>query len=116
MFKIQSVKINNFWYRFNAGGNFNDDVNIIIGRNGTGKTTFMNILHAVLSVEVDGISENAFESATINLIQGEKKKTVKVKKIDDPENPYLIIEYRISNKKYLVRIITHSDPRRMQTS
>jgi ATPase involved in DNA repair len=73
MYKIHSVKIDSFWHRFNAGGQFNETVNIIIGRNGTGKTTFMNILYAVLSVDIDGISANDFKSVSVILINNGKK-------------------------------------------
>lgn len=111
MYKIYSVKIDNFWHRFNASGVFNEDVNIIIGRNGTGKTTFMNILHSILAVDVDSISANDFDSATITLIQNGKKKTVKVEKIDKDNLPFLMVVYRISNKKYTVRIFPTKDQR-----
>jgi len=109
MYKIYSVRIDNFWHRFNASCQFNEDVNIIIGRNGTGKTTFMNILHAVLSVDIDGISANDFESVAIVLADGSKKKTVTIAKIDRDENPFLMVEYRISKKKYSVRIVSGED-------
>lgn len=111
MYKIHSVKIDNFWYRFNASGEFNEDVNIIIGRNGTGKTTFMNILSSVLSVDIDGISANDFDSAVIKLISNRKKKTVKVEKIDDERFPFLQVVYQISNRKYYVRIFPTDDQR-----
>jgi len=109
MYKIHSVKIDNFWHRFNASGEFNEDVNIIIGRNGSGKTTFMNILHSVLSVDVDGISANDFDSVAIVLINNGKKKTVKIEKKDDSDLPVLQVVYRISNKKYNVRIFATED-------
>jgi predicted ATP-dependent endonuclease of OLD family len=111
MYKIHSVKIDNFWHRFNASGEFNEDVNIIIGRNGTGKTTFMNILHSVLAVDLDGISANDFDSVAITLIKDGKKKTVKIEKIDKDDLPYLMAVYRISNKKYNVRIFPTEDQR-----
>lgn len=111
MYKIHSIKIDNFWHRFNASGEFNEDVNIIIGRNGTGKTTFMNILHSVLAVDVDGISANDFDSVAITLIKNGKKKTVKIEKIDKDNLPYLMVAYRISNKKYNVRIFPTEDQR-----
>ena len=111
MYKIHSVKIDNFWHRFNASGEFNEDVNIIIGRNGTGKTTFMNILHSVLAVDVDGISANDFDSVAITLIKDGKKKTVKIEKIDKDNLPFLVVDYRISNKKYSVRIFPTDDQR-----
>ncbi|MEE9437550.1 MAG: AAA family ATPase [Saprospiraceae bacterium] len=111
MYKIHSIKIDNFWHRFNAGCTFNEDVNIIIGRNGTGKTTFMNILHSVLAVDLDGISSNDFDSVEIILIKKGKKKTIKVEKIDNDDSPFLMVNYRISRKKYSVRIISAEDRR-----
>ncbi|PWC10084.1 AAA family ATPase [Brenneria corticis] len=115
MYKINSVLINGFWQRFNANCHFNDDVNIIIGRNGTGKTTFMNILHSILSVDLDGINDNDFHSAEIKLKNGSKRKTIKVSKIEDNNSPYSVIEYQLSTKKYYVRLF-NSDDRRISVS
>ena len=112
MFKLQSVKIDQFWHRFDAGCEFRPDVNIIIGKNGTGKTTFMNILHAVLSVDIDAISSNDFEGATVVLFDGKKRRTITATKIDDARLPYLMVEYQISSMKYSVRFAS-SDDRRM---
>lgn len=111
MFKIQSVKITGFWQRFNASCDFNDDVNIIIGRNGTGKTTFMNILHSILSVDIDTIDSNDFESVEIKLKNGKQTKTIRAKKINDDLSPFLTIEYQISRRKYTVRAIQSDDRR-----
>lgn len=63
MFKIESVEISEFWHRFDAKCSFNPNVNIIIGRIGTGKTTFMNILYAILAVDVEALGAADFESA-----------------------------------------------------
>lgn len=111
MFKIQSVEITGFWQRFNASCVFNDDVNIIIGRNGTGKTTFMNILYSVLSVDIDTIDNNDFESIEIKLKNGKQTKTIRAKKINDDISPYFTIEYQISRRKYIVRAIQSDDRR-----
>lgn len=106
MFKVDQLEIDGFWHRFDVRCKFNDDVNIIIGRNGTGKTTFMNILHSILTVELNGLSENEFDSAIVTLIKGVKKKTIKVTKIDDESYPFPIVEYQISRNKYRLRIAT----------
>ncbi|CNH75946.1 AAA family ATPase [Yersinia enterocolitica] len=111
MYKLLSVEINGFWQRLNAKCSFNDDVNIIIGRNGTGKTTFMNILSSILSVDLEGINSNEFESAEIKLQDGNKKRTIKVLKIDSTSSPFSIIEYVVSTKKYVVRLINSEDRR-----
>ncbi|MEZ5933809.1 MAG: AAA family ATPase [Alphaproteobacteria bacterium] len=106
MYKIASVNIDGFWYQFSAKCKFSSEVNIIIGKNGTGKTTFMNILHAILSVDVDEIVNSEFNSATIHLTFQNKNKTVKAKKVDPERFPYTSIEYQISQKKYRIRAIS----------
>lgn len=80
MYRLDSVQIEGFWGRLNASCTFNENVNIIIGRNGTGKTTFMNILHSVLAVELESINENNFDKVTIKIKEGSKVKTIKVEK------------------------------------
>lgn len=105
MYKVQEVRIDGFWYRLNAHCSFNDNVNIIIGRNGTGKTTFMNILHAALSVDLDGLIENDFKIIEIKLIFQKKQRVIKAKKIEIEEYPFPYIEYQISNKKYTIKAI-----------
>ncbi|MFA5584413.1 MAG: AAA family ATPase [Bacteriovoracaceae bacterium] len=111
MFKVESFEIYGFWHRFDVRCGFNDDVNIIIGRNGTGKTTFMNILHSVLTVDLNGLSENEFHSAKVTLKKGKNKKTIKVTRLKDEHHPYPTVEYQISNKKYHLRIISSDDRR-----
>lgn len=111
MYKIQSVSINGFWQRLDAFCSFNDDVNIIIGRNGTGKTTFMNILHSILSLDIEEINNNDFNSAEIKLKDGQKTKTIKIKKIENETSPYSLIEYQLSSKKYNLRVINNDDRR-----
>ncbi len=80
MYTIQNVEINDFWSRLSVKCEFKDDVNIIIGRNGSGKTTFMNILHAVLAVDLEGLLDSEFESVVIKLNYKGRTKTIKASK------------------------------------
>lgn len=109
MYKIESVRIDNFWHRFNATCSFNENVNIIIGRNGTGKTTFMNILFAVLAVDIEGLNDNDFDLVEVKLIANGKRKTIKAKRIDSPFLPFNEMEYQISRKKETIKLITSDD-------
>jgi len=115
MYKIHKIKVNGFWHRFDTECTFNDGVNIIIGKNGTGKTTFMNILYSVLAVDLEEINNNDFDSVEIYLNDGDKKRTVKANKIDDERYPFTIFEYQISRKKYRVKLFT-ADEHRMPLS
>lgn len=94
MYKISEVSIDGFWGGFNAGVKFGEDVNIIIGKNGTGKSTFMNILSAVLSVDPIALDENDFSEIIVKLKNKGKVKTIKVRKA--VENGYINIYYSIS--------------------
>lgn len=105
LYKIESVEIDGFWHRFDVACSFNSDVNIIIGKNGTGKTTFMNILHAVLAADVYALEENEFESAKVTLGQGGRKRTIKAAKIEDDGYPFPLIEYQISKRKFRIRLM-----------
>ncbi len=75
----------------------------------------MDILHAVLSVDLEGINNNDFKSVEIYLTNGGKKRSVKAKKIHDDRYPFTIFEYRISQKKYTIRLIA-SEERRLPLS
>lgn len=109
MYKIDNVSIHGFWGRCSAFCEFRDDVNIIIGKNGAGKTTFMEILHAILVVDADGIMNNEFDFVEIHLSENGKSRTVKARKIYEEGYPFQLIEYQISQKKYRARILSPDD-------
>lgn len=108
MYRIKSIKINGFWGRGEVECNFNEDVNIIIGRNGTGKTTLMNILHSVLTCDLNGLAESGFESVEVFLKSSENEKTVSVYRLDGGEDRERGIEevlYTIDEHEYRVPLL-----------
>ena len=109
MYKVSNISITGFWQKYTVSSQFNDDVNIVIGKNGTGKTTFMNILHSALLVDIESLFENDFLRIELKLKKGSKSKTVIVEKLDDGEAPYPLVFYRISNRKYTVPIFGVDD-------
>ena len=52
MYRLTKVEIDGFWGDRKISANFNDSFNIFIGPNGSGKTTLINLLQAVLSVDL----------------------------------------------------------------
>lgn len=109
MYKISSVEISGFWGQHSLKSNFNQEVNIVIGNNGTGKTTFMNILFAILSVEAEGLYENDFTEVVIKLADGKKTKTIRASKQETEKNPFPIVTYYISNQKFICPLISAND-------
>lgn len=116
MYKIANVSISGFWQKYEVAGSFNDDVNILIGKNGSGKTTFMNILHAVLAVDIGVLFENDFSVVTITLLNGRRKKTIKATRYESERAPFTTVEYQISTRKYLLPIYGNDDIRALPIS
>lgn len=104
MFTLKDVSIEGFWGQHKISTDFNDDVNIFIGRNGTGKTTFINLLQAVISVDLELLYSLQFEKIIINLKTGKKKRKIEVEKLGD-NLMYKEIHYKIGAKKYSLPII-----------
>ncbi len=109
MFKVSSISIENFWQKYAVACSFDKDVNIVIGRNGTGKTTFMNLLHAVLSADVDELFEHDFTKITVTLTNGNKTKTIKAEKSDADAFP--IVTYHISRRRFTLMLASGPDVR-----
>lgn len=101
-FKIKSVLISGFWGKYKCENSFNNDINIIIGKNGSGKTTFINILHGILSIDVDELSNNDFDRVEL-ILENNKKKEIKIKinREDDVRN-IPVISYSIDGGIYRI--------------
>ena len=78
---IESFEIRNLWGYRDIHVQFHRDVNILIGPNGSGKTTILNLLHAILSSDLRSILEVKFGEAVIKLrgVTGNSVRTVRAK-------------------------------------
>ena len=64
---IESFKIDKLWGDLDMNLIFEPDVNILIGPNGSGKTTVLNLLHSILSADLRSILDINFDQAVIKL-------------------------------------------------
>ncbi len=71
--------------------------NFIIGKNGTGKTTVINLLAAVLTADFERLDKITFSKVHITLgAQGSRKRpSIEVTKQQKPNLPYFDITYRV---------------------
>jgi len=103
MYKITKVSIKGFWGRYNISTKFFKDVNIFIGKNGTGKTTLINLLQGVLTVDLELLYNLQFEEITLILSQKQKTRKVVVSKIPNEfEIEYKALKYQIGTNVYNV--------------
>ena len=71
---IESFKITKLWGYRDINLTFNSDVNILIGPNGSSKTTILNLLHPILSADLRSVLDVNFDQAEIKLRSFKSKK------------------------------------------
>ena len=108
MYKIKNVTIKGFWGEHTVSTEFNLDVTIFIGRNGTGKTTFINLLQAVITVDLEMLYSLQFDTIELILINGKRTRKILVSKISK-DLEYRSLEYKIGSNKYDLPILSERD-------
>lgn len=100
MFFIDSVEINGMWGRKDLAVSFHKNINIFIGKNGSGKTTFLDIITAILSVDIEKLRILNFHSCKI-VLKDFNKKTKTISLIKDRTE----ITYTISKSVYNIPLV-----------
>jgi len=114
MNKIEKVIIEKFWGDKDVSLKFRDDVNFLIGVNGSGKTTIINLIAATLKADFATLDKFNFKKINIALkpliVDSTTKKTafIEVDKTEKENSPYPNIIVKIKRytdlepKKYLL--------------
>ena len=97
---IESFKIDKLWDYRNIDLTFNNDVNVLIGPNGSGKTTILNLLHAILSGDLRSVVNFNFEHAKIGL-KSFKDNSVCTIKVDIGDE---LLKLKVGQKEHSVPI------------
>ena len=102
---IDKVKIDGFWGDKTIEVNFNKDINFLIGVNGSGKTTFINLVAATLQLDFKTLDRLQYDKIHVRLKSFEDKKFkpyVEIEKKKSEISPYPEIIFRVkasSNQK-----------------
>ncbi len=99
MFRIDTVEITGFWGNQTAKARFFPDVSIFIGRNGTGKTTFMDLLHGVLTVDLRVLASHEFDSISIRMVAGSRTRILRVSK-EQGQGPVELLRFQVGKNAY----------------
>ncbi|WP_301584569.1 AAA family ATPase [Halomonas alkaliantarctica] len=94
---IKRVVVEGFWGDKKIDLNLEEDVNFLVGVNGSGKTTFINLIASVLKADFSNLDKIEFDKIRIVLKEskGRKKPEVVVEKKEVPGSPFGSIEYSI---------------------
>ncbi len=123
---ITSISIDGFWENHKIGAKFKKDVNFVVGVNGSGKTTFINLVAAALTGNIDDLAKIAFHKIKINisdsntaplLLEASKDKAAlhitlsrKQEKLVEAEFAADFLERQIIHSRRPYRIIRHPIP------
>lgn len=99
MRKIESVLIEDFWGDKTVTLEFNDDINFLIGVNGSGKTTIINLIAACLNADFVTLDKAQFSKIKVDFFFDLEKKNdktyIEVIKKEKPDSPYPNIIFNI---------------------
>lgn len=104
MFKIQKVEIDGFWGNSYLETNLNESVNIFIGPNGSGKTTFINFLEAALTADLGLLGSLQFDEIRLSLKNRSKTKKIRITRIPE-ELTYDKLNFRIGRHSFLLPLL-----------
>lgn len=110
MFHIEHVEIDGFWRKYTASTKLYPDVNIFIGYNGTGKTTFMNLLLAALRADINTLAIHDFKSIEILLKENRRSRKIKLTKQTFESSPYDFVKYKVGNLTWELPLIPTDSP------
>jgi len=81
MFVIKRVEIDGFWGNLQLNTDLHHGVNIFIGDNGTGNTTFINMLEAALRVDLNLLQSLQFSEIRLLLQNQRRQRNIIIRKI-----------------------------------
>lgn len=104
---IESFKITKLWDYRDIDLTFNNDVNILIGPNGSGKTTVLNLLHSILSFNCQTILDISFNKAEIKLkdFEDSSVRTVEIGITDK------VLKFKLDDQEEEIEIVTAANRR-----
>lgn len=97
---IEKVVITGLWGEKTFSSHFGPNCNFLIGKNGSGKTTIINLISAVLNLDFSTIEGTEFKEITLKFGSAtlRTKPELKVTKEQTDENLYSEIKYYIRKK------------------
>jgi predicted ATPase len=95
---LKRFTVTSLWGEKDLALDFHDDVNFLIGRNGSGKTTVINLIAAALSADFPTLDRVDFKKIEMHL-SGPHRPVIEVLKKAGRKSPFAGITYRYKPKR-----------------
>lgn len=76
--RIEKLFVENLHGYISGGVNLNRDLNILYGRNGSGKTTALNLIRSILNFDLQAVMGLAFDYIVLTFIDGESRGKIEI--------------------------------------
>ena len=108
-FIIKHIRIEGLWGIKSFDTDFNEGINVIIGRNGSNKTVFLSLIESCLMVQLDTLLSVHFRQIKLTLCDGDGNMDyLTVERTDD--NGYVNISYNLFGEDTInIRFIEEED-------
>ncbi|MFK0272917.1 AAA family ATPase [Ensifer sp. NPDC090286] len=110
---VDSMRITNFIGKGDVYVVFDDSINFIIGLNGTGKTTLINLLRASLNCDSHALREIEFAEVQITFLPaaGKAKPILTIKKNAESQRGSISYQYKENSRAPTVELVSHLESR-----
>ena len=74
--RLLKLKLTNVYSSLNKEITFNDDLNLLVGINGSGKTTILNFIDWLITPNLARLATTKFEKVELSFFHGEERQTL----------------------------------------
>lgn len=107
---IQHVTVEGLWGVKSFDTDFHSDINILIGQNGSNKTTFLNLIEGCLNVDMRPLAQVPFDRIRF-LLCNEKDETKEILVSKSYDENWVVIKYLIDEEEVEIRTLEDFDDR-----
>lgn len=103
--KIEKFEATNVYGYLNFDIEFNDDLSFLVGSNGTGKSTIIRLIQAIITVDIKELIKIPYEKITLNYTHRNDKSFISCRK----DRQHVVIKHKDVDESLLIPIVAKEE-------